>query len=126
MTKHGIYTFTVIWRSSKFGRECQYSLYRYQNIIHSNIPFKANKVPLIVSAFLGIGGILGEDNNPEKYFDGVISNVDICAAPSSDLLFPSKMLDVIVKKNIVYNFWSDFEKKQEEDEPPTPKRMKVM
>ena len=80
---------------------------------------------MIVSAFLGIGGILDEHNKPEKYFDGVISNVDICNSPSSDLLFPSKMLDVIIQKNIVYSFWSDFERKQEEDEPPAPKRKKV-
>jgi hypothetical protein len=119
------YTLTVNWGSYKFGGESQYSLYRYQNIIHSNISFKANKLPLIVSAFLGIGGILGEDNKPEKYFDGVISNVDICSAPSSALLFPSKMLDVIIQKNIVYSFWSDFERKQEEDEPPALKRKKV-
>jgi hypothetical protein len=125
LEQDAIYTLQICWKRVVIDTGF-YTLYKYKQLLFDKISFKHNITPhTIVPAFY-LGGFNASKDSftliKSKCFTGMISNIEVIQTKNS---FSDDLLQLIVDKQSVFEPWSEL-KNNEEDEPPTPKRKKVM
>ena len=125
LEKGVFYTLQVCWRRAGIDTG-YYSLYKYKQLLNDKTSFQHNTTPTIISPALYLGGFNTSKDWKKviksKCFTGIISNFEVIQTENDSI--SDDLLKLIADKQSVFDPWSGLAK-NEEDEPPAPKRKKV-